>query len=100
MIGGLGEQFRLLIDGMAQLPTPFAYFVMFVQDAVHGANGTQIYALIEQAGVDFGRREINETRLAQNVQHGLAFIGVQRALRFWVWSRRPRWPFAAMQTGA
>src|SRR5665213_3056142 len=42
LVGGLGEQLLLLINGMAQLSSSFAHFVMRVQNAVHGANGTQI----------------------------------------------------------
>ena len=53
-------------------------------------NGAQINAFIEQAGVDFGGGEIDEARLAQQVQHGAAFIGVQRSSRLCAWPRGPR----------
>ena len=73
---------------------------MRVQNPVHGSNGTQLNALIEQACIDFGGCEIDEARFAQKVQHGPAFIGVQSASRFCAWPRRQRGSRAAMQTGA
>ena len=56
---------------------------MRVQNAIHGPNGTAIDAFIEQTGVDFGGREINEARFAQQIQNGLALITVQCAPRFY-----------------
>jgi hypothetical protein len=37
-----------------------------------------IAPLVEQGGVDFRRALIGERRLAQQVEHGLAFCGAQR----------------------
>ena len=100
MIGGLGEKFWLLINRVALVSSSFAHFVVRVQNAVHSANGTQINTLVEQAGVDFGGREIDKARLAQKIQNGPALIGVQRASGFRAWPRRPCRSLAAMQTGA
>ena len=38
LVGPFGEQFGLLVDGMAQLPAAFADFVMLAEDPIHGAD--------------------------------------------------------------
>ena len=77
LIWAFGEKFGLLIDGVAQLPAPFADFVMLGENAIHGADRAQIDALVEQAGVDFGRGQIDEPRLPQQVEDDLALLSRQ-----------------------
>ena len=74
LIWAFGEKFGLLIDGAAQLPAPFADFVMLGENAIHGADRAQIDALVEQAGVDFGWSQIDEPRLPQQVENDLALL--------------------------
>src|SRR5271166_339750 len=90
LIWAFGEEFGLLINGAAQLPPPFADFVMLGEDAIHGADRAQIDALVEQAGVDFGWGQIDEPRLPQQVEDGLALLSGKRPP--WRWPRaRSRW---------
>src|SRR5664279_2003666 len=63
----------------AELIAAFADFVVLVEDAVHGADRAVVDTLIEQAGVDFGRRLVGEARRMQQVQHHLLLWGGQRA---------------------
>ena len=90
LVGAFGEQFRLLIDGMAQLPAAFSDFVMVVEDPIHGADRAVVGALVEQAGVDFRRGQVDEVRFAQKVAHRQPLLGGQRPFRLrpWPWGRR------------
>src|ERR1700728_22604 len=79
LVGTGGEQLGLDIDGMAHLATAFANLVVFGQDPIQGADRADIAALVEQAGVDFRRSQIDEARLVQEIQHGLSFRPGERA---------------------
>ena len=59
---------------MAQLLAPFLDLVVFVQDSVHGADRTEMNALVEQGRPDLGRRLIDEAWLSQNIQNVLALV--------------------------
>ena len=54
----------------------------------YSARGTEVPLLLEQRGMDFGGRLVDEPLAVQHVEHRLAFGGTQRARR-----RRtgPRW---------
>ena len=41
---------------------------MLGEDAIHGSDRAQIDALVEQAGIDFGGREIDEARPPQHLE--------------------------------
>ena len=81
MIGPFGKEFGRPVDGMAELIAAFADFVVLVKDAIHGADRAVVDALIEQAGVDFGRRLVGEARRVQQIQHDLLLRTTQRAGR-------------------
>ncbi len=53
-VGPFGDQFRLLVDRMTQLITPFAHFAMLGQQAVHCADRAVIGALVQQGRVEIG----------------------------------------------
>src|SRR5271170_316145 len=61
LIGAFRQQLGLLIDGVAQLSAAFAHFGVLLEDAVHRADRAVVDALIEQGGVDFRRRLVDET---------------------------------------
>ena len=50
------------------------------EDAVHRALRAEIAALVEQRRVDLGRRQIDEPRLVQHVEHGAPLRGAERAV--------------------
>ena len=89
---------------MAQLAAPFADLAVLGEDAIHGPDRAQIDALVEQAGVDFGGRQIDEARPPQHLEDGLLLGVGQRPRGLWT---RQRWrrrlfacELAAMQAGA
>ena len=47
LVGHFGQQFWFLVDGMTQLPTPFANFAMLAQQAIHRADRAMIDAVIQ-----------------------------------------------------
>src|SRR5271170_6002743 len=61
LIGAFRQQLGLLIDGVAQLSAAFAHFGVLLEDAIHRADRAVVDALIEQGGVDFRRRLVDET---------------------------------------
>jgi hypothetical protein len=69
LVGHFGQQFRLLVDGMTQLPTPFANFAMLAQQPIHRADRAMIDAVIQQRGVDFRGGLIREARRVKQIQH-------------------------------
>ena len=77
---------------MAQLVAAFVDFMVVIEEAVHGADRAEVDALVEQGGVDFGRGKVGEARLAQKVEHGLAFGGAQGAGRAGAGGRFDRRP--------
>ena len=69
LVGLFGQQFGFLVNGMTQLPTPFANFAMLAQQPIHRADRAMIDAVIQQCGVDFRGRLIRETRRVKQIQH-------------------------------
>src|SRR5947209_18986674 len=47
LVGGLGQQLGLLVDGMAKLIAAFADLALFGQDAIQGADRAKIDALVQ-----------------------------------------------------
>ena len=88
LIGSRRQKLGLLIGGMAQLAAPFADLAVLGEDAIHGSDRAQIDALVEQAGVDFGGREIDEARPPQHIEDVLLLGVGQRPQGLWT---RPRW---------
>lgn len=72
---------------MAKLIAAFPDFAVVVQDPVHGADRAVIDPFVQQGRVDLRRRQIGETRLAQQVEHRPSFFGRQRA--GWLRAGRP-----------
>ena len=60
LIGSGGQQFRLLVMGMAELVAALLQLSISSQDAVHGADRAEIDALVEQGGIDLGWRLVAE----------------------------------------
>jgi hypothetical protein len=56
---------------------------MFLEDPIHGADRAVVGTLVEQAGVDFRRGQVNETRFAQKVEHPQPLFGAQGSFRIW-----------------
>src|ERR1019366_4510286 len=104
LIWAFGKEFGLLIDGVTQLPAPFAHFVMLGQNAIHGSNRAEIDALVEQAGVDFGWSQIDEPGFPQQVDDASALFGDKRPRRRRPWAhcrlRLSAQGLPAMQAGA
>ena len=69
---------------MPRLGAPLADFRGRREHAIHRTRGTEVPLLLEQRGMDFGGRLIDEPIAVQHVEHRLAFGGTQRARR-----RRP-----------
>lgn len=84
LIGSGGEEFGFGIDGMLELVAAFTDLTVFNEDAVHGAQGTDKGALIEQSGVDLGGGLIDEARAIEGVEHLLLFVRGEGA-----WGRGP-----------
>ena len=76
------------IRRMPGLGAPLAHFRGRREHPIHCARGTEVPLLLEQRGMDFGGRLVDEPLAVQHVEHRLAFGGTQRARR-----RRtgPRW---------
>jgi hypothetical protein len=78
LVGAFGQEFGLLVDGVAELGAAFADLVVAVEDAIHGTDRAVIAAVVEQTGVDFGRRLVGEAWRVQEIQHDLLLRGGQR----------------------
>lgn len=74
LIGSGGQEFGFGIDGMLELVAAFTDLTVFNEDAVHGAQGTEKGALIEQSGVNLGGGLIDEARAIEGVEHLLLFV--------------------------
>ena len=81
LVRTFGQQFGLPVDGMAELLAAFADFAVLAENTVHGADRAVVDALIEQAGVNLGRRLVGEARRVQQIQHDLLLRNTQRAGR-------------------
>ena len=73
------QQFRLGIDGMAELLAARANFVVGMEDPIQGAHRAMVGALVEQSGVDFGRGLIDKAGRPKQIEHGLPRPRRQRA---------------------
>ena len=63
------------------LGAPFPHFVGLREHAIHRAHRPQVGLLLEQRGMHFRGRLIDEALTVQRVQHGLAFVRGQGARR-------------------
>jgi hypothetical protein len=63
-----------LVAALLQLP-------VLGQDAMHGADRTEINAFIDQHGKDLRRGLVAEALQVQMIEHGLPFSGIQRTRR-------------------
>ena len=84
LVGGLGQQLWLLVDGMAELVAAFADLAVFRQDAIQGADRAMIDAFVQQGGIDLRGRQIDEPRGSQKIEHSSAFFRSKGA-----WRRAP-----------
>ena len=75
------QEFGLLVGGMAALRTALADLAVLAKQPIHGANRAVVDALIEQTGVDLGRRLVSEARGVQQVQHRLLLRNTQSPCR-------------------
>jgi len=66
---------------MTQLVAPFTDWPILGQDAVHRARRAQVAPLVEERGPHGARRQVAETVVIEDVQHGLAFGGRERPRR-------------------
>ena len=75
---------------MPRLGAPLPDFLRGVENAIHRARGAEIRLFLEQRGLHFGGRLIDEPLAVQHVEHRLAFGGPERARRGRAWGRRRR----------
>jgi hypothetical protein len=76
---------------MPRLIAPLPDFLRGVQDAIHRSRRAEIRLFLEQGGLDFRRRVIDEPLAMQDVEHRLPFGRDQGTRRRRAWSRR-RYP--------
>ena len=82
LVGRLGQEFRLVVDGMDALVAPFSRLSVRSQDPIHAALGAQIGTFVEQGGVDLSRRSIAKALGVEHGQDGLdAAAGVAARAR-------------------
>jgi len=79
VIGGGRQEFRLLIDRVAELVPALLDLRLFIEDAVQGSDGTVVAAFIEQGGIDRGRSFVDEPVAVQGREHRLPLLGRQGA---------------------
>ena len=85
LIGGGGQQFRLLILRMGELIAALAGFAILFQDAIHGPSRAKILAFIEQRGLiaageqSWKRSEFSTARTDSRSSKLNARAGVGRA---------------------
>src|SRR3954453_23147979 len=87
LVGGFGQQLRLLVDGMAELVAAFADLALFGQDAIQGADRAKIDAFVQQGGIDLRGGQIDEPGGSQKIEHPSAFFRSKGA-----WRRAPGRP--------
>jgi len=78
LVGSFGQQFGLLIGGVAELGAALADFTVLSKDAVNGSDRAEVEILVEQAGVDFGGRLVGEAWRVQQVEDALLLRGAGR----------------------
>src|SRR5712691_12628764 len=76
-----GHELRFGVGRMPRLVPPLADLGCGVEDAIHRARRAEIGLLLEQRGLDFGWRVIDESLAVQHVEDRLPFGGDQRARR-------------------
>jgi hypothetical protein len=64
LVGTLGDEFRFLVDGVAQLLAALLHFRALVEDPIHSADRAIVETLVEQLCVDFRRGLVDEPRFA------------------------------------
>jgi hypothetical protein len=72
------QQLRFGVIRVAQLVTAFPHFLIFIQNAIHRPPGAQIFAFVQQRGIDFARRLIGK---ALTVKHLPDFCFLYRRKR-------------------
>src|SRR4051812_12587490 len=96
LIGSGRQQLRLRVGRMDERVAAWARLPLGRQEAVHGALGGEVGALIQEGGVHGGRGSILETLRVERLQHRRLFGGAQgtrmdaRHLHAWR-ARRWRW---------
>jgi hypothetical protein len=60
---------------MPELIPPLSHFSVLGQQAIHGAFGAEIRALVEQCGVDLRRGQVHEAGLVQLREHDALLVG-------------------------
>jgi hypothetical protein len=78
LVGAGGQQFGLRVSRMDKFVSALPYLALALENPVHGANRAMILALIEQRGVNRGRRAILKPLLMQTRQHRFSFLRNQR----------------------
>src|SRR5664280_3042796 len=72
-----GQKLGLLIDGMAKLVPSLPHLLISSEDSIHGADGTQIFFLIEQSGIDLLRGLVHEPLGVKGIEHYLLFLRIK-----------------------
>ena len=73
-----GQQFGFGIGRMQALGASFDSLTGIGEQAIHGAHRTEVDALIEQCGINGGRRAVGETLAIEGVKQGFAFRLAER----------------------
>src|SRR2546426_5245471 len=81
---------------MPELIAPLPHLGVRGQEAIHRALGAEIRALVEQGGVDLPRREVDEARRVQLLEHRRALRSPERPRRSPPRRRGPRGPAPAV----
>jgi len=80
-LGPVAEQLGTDVMRVAELIAPLAHLALGREDAVHRAQRAEVALLVEQAGVDLGRSQVDEARLVQDLDHHRALRARARARR-------------------
>ena len=71
LVWTLGQQFGLLVGGMAQLLATFVDLAVLLEDAIHGADRAVVDTLVEQGCINLRRCLVGETWCMQQIQYRL-----------------------------
>src|SRR5207249_11098964 len=82
LVGSRGQQFRLGIDGVAQLVAPFAPAALGPQNPVHRRDRTQGDAFVQQPCPDLARRRVDESVARERPDDLGALLGPERPRRW------------------
>src|ERR1017187_7347801 len=73
LIGARGQQFRLRILRMPQLVAALLKLLVLSQDAMHGADRTEVHVFVQQRGKDLDWSLVAEALRVQMIEHRLPF---------------------------